>query len=114
MIKIALPNGKFIQVKEAAITPREAREYEELAKLSLPLSMSAVGGVSGALLAKRGIKNILRSAGLGGLAGLALGTFYAPIHTRFALGKGGREALKEHKVKGALKSAPKWMKELPG
>ena len=118
MIKIALPNGKFIETKEATITPRETRQYEEYSRVVEPLKGGFVGGGIGAVLAGKGRR--LGGGLFGLLAGLSLGSLYSPIHTRIMLGKKGREALRRYReeelhkvIKDRLVESPKWMKEIP-
>lgn len=118
MIKIALPNGKFIQVKEAQVTPEEARQYQEYSRIMEPLSLGVVGGGIGTIVARKGTR--LGGGILGAALGLGLGALYAPIHTRLMLGKSGRKALRKYRemelqkvIKERLGESPEWMKRIP-
>lgn len=122
MIKIALPNGKYIEFeKKAEITPREAREYRESLDIGLPAYGGLAGGAVGSIggLEPAGVRGFkaralraLKGGGRGALIGLGIGALAAPILGYATLGPAGREALREYKVKKYLEERPKWIRGL--
>lgn len=101
MIKIALPNGKFVETKIAAdLTPPESLSvYKEFKK------RGRISGVLGGALAGAMIRRVPGGALTGGLLGLSIGGLVGHYRAKKLLGKQGYRKAKEEALRQiAIKS----------